>query len=730
MLGLGGSSTMGLGIVMTLDDQFSKAAKNVTSALGDIDAVVNAFGRVDQFGQGMSNFGFFIAKGLTASVKEFAKFEDIMNSIKVIAGDQGLTETDFQKMQDQVRRLGDLYGILPEFVANAQLELAKAGKKPVEIMKMTEATMALGAATDTLVAGTNGAAEILVNLMQAFNATGDEADKYAAAITSAANQSTIDVKDFYQSIRYSADIANSLGIGIEEVAASIATLGNAGLKGSIAGTSYANMLRYLAKAVGQFGTKQQRAALDLFGLEKEDLIDKQTGSLKKMGELLDLFRAKYKTMSPITALAASQGLMNTRGDRAAQPLIKGLMESNGQLVYAFEDMSRRINDDIANNVHLQQANDRLNDLMGDFDKFNSAMSNLKIAIGSALAPLIRNITQRLTNATKSLTDFFNGPMGKLIVKYAAASSIWLIVLGRMLSFGARFYIWMLTSAGKLSASFKIAGASARIINRSMIQSSLTFLRNITLAANRWVFANNKAAMVNGMGMVQMRGRNGRFGSMVGRASWMTALFGLFGRGGLRVFIKLSAWFSRVLPWMARFGGLIRLVGVGLGRVFGVLFGWPGIIADIILTMTTGKGLFEWLWEGVKELAGSMEEINHWIRSLKNGFSQFFSFDQDISGRVGRRLLSGDFWDFIPNMHRDYPDRLEVVPAPSPIRPTPFLPENLTSRQKDQIKNNVTNNTQSKGNTVIDITVNNNTEGRTKRRIFTDQERQIQSYSIN
>jgi len=751
MIGLGSSNTLGLGIVMTLDDQVSQAARKVTDALGDVDTVVKSLERIDSFGQGMSDFGFAIAKGLTASVQEFARFEDIMNSVKVISADQGLTDADFQAMNDQVRRLGEMYGVLPEFVAEAQLELAKAGKKPLEIMAMTEATMALGAATDTLVAGTNGAAEVLVNIMQAFNASASEADRYSAAITSAANQSTIDVKDFFQSLRYSADISRSLGIGIEEVAASIATLGNAGLKGSIAGTSYANMLRYLAKAMGQFGLKRQQDALDLLGITKADLIDETTGSLKSMSEILQLLRRQYVGMDPITRLAATQGVFGVRGDRAAQPLIQGIMESNEGLAFAFEEMSRRINNDIANNVHLEQANNRLDDLMGDWNKLTAAWSNLKIAIGSGIGPALRPITRAFTRATYALTDFFNTDLGKAVTKFTSLSSIWLIVFGKGISFAARFYTWMITSAGKLTASFKVGTATANVMNKTLVSGSATFLRNITLAANKWVLANRKAGIITSAGNLQTLGPTGMRGKGAGRPTMITALFGLFGKGGLRAYAKISQWFVRMVPWVARVGTSLSLFGRVLGRVFSAFFGWPAIIADIVLTLTTGKGVLEWLWEGAKYLgsmfmtiAGALDSMfGEVARIWGDGSTNFF---EKLS--LSNPLLNwweGTLSDWaaptanvrnitnqtIPASSREaYLSRQDRVlldgikyGQPAEVRAPTISPE-----QRNQMVNFM-ENMRKTGNTQINLTINAG-DGQTKKRINVDQERSIQSYSIN
>lgn len=649
-IGLGSSSTLGIGLAISLDDKFTEASHTVTKALKQIgletDNAIEAFEKLDSFGSGLANIGMGISKGLLNTVKTFATFEDIMNSVRVIAGDTGLSDVDYGRMITQVKNLGEMYGILPKDIAAAQLELAKAGIKPNEIMKMTEATMALGAATDTMVNGTGGAAEILINIMQAFNATADEANKYAAIITSAANQSTIDVGDFFQSMRYSADIARSLSVPIEESAAAIATLGNAGLKGSMAGTSLANMYRYLAKALGQFGLKRQQEALALLGVSKDQLVN-QDGSIRNMGEILNLIRAQYSTMSDLDKLAATQGIFGVRGDRAAQLLIQALrtdsLDPEGNIMHAYEDMLNKVIKDRDANIHLSQAQDRLNDLLGDWGKLSAAWDRLKITIGQALAPSLRRLVQAVTEGVKSLTDFFQGPAGQNIVRFAGLAGVWMVVLGKFISIGSRFYLYILRSSMSLSSAFELGKASAGVMNRSMIQGSTVFLQNIQKAALTW----QKAMMasqgvraytsVAGVPMVQGRGARGRYTKGM-KSNWLVRLFAMFGGiKGARIATGVTRFFSQIIGM----GGTLKLVGGLLGRVFGALFSWPVVLGDIALQLITGKSLFMELWDIISRFIS-------WIGKLIpiHNTGQAASEQRIVGtpGTFGTRLTTGEIID--------------------------------------------------------------------------------------
>lgn len=733
MLGLGSSSTLGLGIIIKLDDQFTKAADKVASSLGDIDAIVESFSRMESFGESMANFGSNIIRGLSGSVREFAKFEDVMNSVKVIAGDQGLTSESFAAMNAQVKELGENYGILPDAVGRAQLELAKAGIKPAEIMRMTEATMALGAATDTAVEGVGGAAEMLVNVMQAFNATAAEADKYAALMTSAANQSTIDVKDLYQSMRYAADVANSLGFEIHETSAAIATLGNAGIKGSIAGTSLGNMFRYLTRSISEGATSRQKAAMELLGLTPGELLDSE-GRIKSIGSALLTLRTRFKELQETkghdTAFMAATDIFGVRGLRAAYPLMFGMREEDGKRIETYEDMYEKLGRDLENKVHITQAQQRLDDLLGDYQKFLASMARVQIAIGSAFGPVIRPVLQRMQKAMAALTEFFEGSTGQHLVRLLGGSSVLLVVFGKMIAAASKFYTFIVQGSGKLTAAFATSVTASKQINTSLVESSNTFLRNITLAANRWVLASTKAGILNASGMVQARGAGGRFGKTVGRASWATAFFGLFGRAGLRTFSRFSTWFGKAMPWLTTLGRGLRLLGPLLGRVIGGLFSWPMLILDLASTFITGKSLFSWLWELIKYLGKKIGGLIQFLE-IDNALTRLVNIWDNPNTNLWQKIQGSA--DPVGKLINPVGTIVDKLWNGSSTKPTKVIPSNLQTPQSSsdpQLQELLRKTLGGPGGSqIINLTVNAG-DSTTKYRINLDQERSLQSYAIN
>ena len=70
-------------------------------------------------------------------------------------------------------------------------------------------------------------------------------------LTKAAMASNMSVQDLAESIKYSAASMVTLRQQLPQVAAMIGTLGNAGIQGSMAGTSIRNMADYLTQVHNQ-----------------------------------------------------------------------------------------------------------------------------------------------------------------------------------------------------------------------------------------------------------------------------------------------------------------------------------------------------------------------------------------------------------------------------------------------------------------------------------------------
>ena len=605
MLGLGSVSSLGVGLAVYLDDQFTNNSRRVRTELGllgkETNDYIDGLRRLESMGNVISSVGERIVSIGYDSYKSYAALDDITNSTRAILGNLSKTDPLYKGMIEQTHALGNEYGILSNEIAKAQLEISKAGWKPKDVGDMAYWATILGAASETQVGGDKGTAVMLSDIINTYSYGAEKAAEVSDILTSAANRSTINVTDFYESLKYSGDVAKQLRIPLKESAAVIATLGNAGIKGSSAGTAYANMLRYLTKAVSPFAGKNQMKVLNSLGITQKDLKTAE-GTIRPMGELLDLFREKAMNKDMTTRQAFFTQLFGVRGNRAFEPLLNNFIkDDNMKDASSYLQMLAQINEDLSTNITLTTAKEKLNDEQYNLDRLASTWNTFKQSLGEGLAPIFGPALSKLSDVLFGLGSFIrNTTLGQFIAKWAfLLGGVGMVFLGRMLMYGSRFALMMFTSAGRLGNAFQMGQLASRSINAQLTAASTNFVNNMLRA--RGLMPYTSAA---GMPMIMGRGAGGRFTGGVQR-NWMTTGLGtMFGRKGLAFGATLTRFFApvaRLFSLGARlgsiFGVIVRVAGF-LGRVF---FSWWFVIGDLISTLLTGKGLFEWLWIGLKKL---------------------------------------------------------------------------------------------------------------------------------
>jgi TP901 family phage tail tape measure protein len=597
---LGSATTLGIGLTVYMDDQFTQSAgriRNTLSLLGkDADDFSQGMSTLSGVGSLLEGLGDKIIAFGNSSVESFSKFEHSINATRILAG---LKKTDagYKELGDTATSLSQIYGQLPEQIADAEFQLSKGGKSVAEIKQMTEAVIALGAATQNPIGGPTGTAASLLNILNTYNARADEAVHYSDIITSASHHSALAVTDFFQSLRYAGSYASALNIPFQETAASIAALGRAGLRGSQAGTSYANMLRFLETGIGIFSTKRQQTALGLLGLSRKDMIDEQ-GHLINMSNLIKILKQRTSTFSDNDKINVLGGIFGVRGDKALLSLMKGQdTDTHGTLMNTYDAMMDKINADAGNDITRKTAKEMMDDTQGAFAKFLVGWTNFKNGFGAALAPTIIPLLGHLTSMLNHLGDFFKSDMGQWVAKFIFGSGIFLKLLGSLIANGARFAGYIMNSSGRLTNAFAMARVAAEEI-RVRLQQGANAMIQAAKAMGSTQFKSQFTSMGNGTF------KDPRTGKFVAKEAVVAEAEGFAasgkGMGWIERFIGPliggSATFGKVLGWLGKFGSLLGTVGEWL-------FGWEGMLADLAVTMLTGKGIFEWLWTGFKTLFG-------------------------------------------------------------------------------------------------------------------------------
>lgn len=204
--------------------------------------------------------GAAIVGGLGLAVKTAADFEKGLSGIKAVSG---ATTEQMDGIRKMALRLGADTSFSASEASTAMEELVKAGVPIESVMNgAADAAVALAEAGGV---DLPQAATIAANAMNQFGLSAEQLPGIVDQIAGAANVSAIDVSDLGMSMSQVGAVANLAGLSFEDTALAITAMGNAGIKGSDAGTSLKSMLMNL-----QPTTEKQVGLMQELGIVTED----------------------------------------------------------------------------------------------------------------------------------------------------------------------------------------------------------------------------------------------------------------------------------------------------------------------------------------------------------------------------------------------------------------------------------------------------------------------------
>lgn len=269
-------------------------------------------------------------------------FEKTMSGVAAISGATG---TELQKIEEDAKRLGATTSKTATEVAQLQVEYAKLGFTTQEILNATEATVLLSQATGEDLARS---AEVAGATIRGFGMDASESSRVVDVMAASFTSSALNLERFAEAMKYVAPVAKASGITLEQTAAMMSKLADAGIHGSMAGTALRQIMLEMAKAgkTGMQGFNEmakaglsladandevgQRAATALLILsENEKAVNNLTeaynnaeGAAKKMADTqMDNLSGSITILS-----SAWEGLVLklTEGDSVLRKIVDGL----------------------------------------------------------------------------------------------------------------------------------------------------------------------------------------------------------------------------------------------------------------------------------------------------------------------------------------------------------------------------------------------------------------------
>ena len=183
-----------------------------------------------------------------AAVKMGNDFEAQMSRVKAISG---ATEEQFGSLNDLALKLGAETAFSASEAAMGMENLASAGFTVQEIIDSLPGVLDLAASSGTDLAT---ATEIAASAVRGFGLEADQTGHVADVFAEAAARTNAQTEDMGEAMKYIAPVAAAMGQSLEETAAAVGIMSDAGIKGSQAGTSLRGAFSRLAKPTEAMST--------------------------------------------------------------------------------------------------------------------------------------------------------------------------------------------------------------------------------------------------------------------------------------------------------------------------------------------------------------------------------------------------------------------------------------------------------------------------------------------
>lgn len=342
------------------------------------------------------------AKGMGTFIKAsselFIEYNDVMARTGAILG---VTKGEMRDLDIEVKKVGASTRFTASQVGEAANLLAIAGVSADEMIKDKAlenlVKFAIAGGVDIQTATSIGIAGV-----KAFGMEMADLSHVSDVLTRTFTRSNVDIVSLGEGLKFAAPVAHSAGLAIEETAAAIGALGNAGLRGTVAGTGLRMSINKLLKP-----TFDSQKAINDLGLTVQVLSpagEAAKMALKSVTTQLD--RTKTQTTSLSNEIRALNGELTDlsieqQSNTLAIEQIRQRAAARGRELTASE---------IKQIERLQKANDslRVNEMSLDLERAKTQRSLTVLTerekeLGAESKILMKTVEQQATGLT-SLGD--------------------------------------------------------------------------------------------------------------------------------------------------------------------------------------------------------------------------------------------------------------------------------------------------------------------------------------
>lgn len=609
-------------------------------------------------GTKMGIAGLAIAGGIGLAVNSAASFEQQLSGIRAVSG---ATAGDMDLIRDAALRIGADTAFSASEAAGAMTELAKAGVPVKDILGgAADAVVALAAATGIDLETASGIAS---NAMNIFNIDAKDMDGVVNTLAQTANASSIDVTDLGMAFSQVGAVAKLAGLSLGDTANAVGQLGDAGIKGSDAGTSLKTLLSNL-----QPTTKQASAAMRDLGLITEDGSNKfydAQGNLKSMHDIQGILGDSTKNLTSQQKQMALETIFGSDAIRAA-----AVLAENGAA--GFDAFAKKQTE---TGTAADQAKIRQDNFKGSLEQLGGSVETLGITMGTMLLPAVRGIVEWITNAVNWFTNLSGGTQKVILIVAGLAAGLLLLGAGMIKVVGfvkgvhdAMVTLRLISTATQ--ASF-IKTAAVAVWNWAKIAATAAV--NAAKSAASWLITNGAAmasslasmavAVASTVGGWLLMAGTAVVNAIIIAAQWLIAFWPVvliiaiiaaviiaivvfwdqivaaFKAGAQWVGDAMSTawdWIKQAWDWiLQKFQAAWDFIVSIFTTIFNFYIGiWASIIGVFVAAgqaiWDALKQAWQWIQDVWNSVIGFFKQIPGWIAGVFSGaFNWLVSFGQDI-----------------------------------------------------------------------------------------------------
>lgn len=402
-------SSFNSAIDMTGEQLSGFASGGVAGALGSIGAAAETAGRALTLGV---TAPLMTAAG--AAIQTGMQFDASMSNVYGLMSSLNLSQAQMDALRDTAREMGATTKFSASEAADAMGYMALAGWDDAQVIAGIPGVLNLAAAANMDLAK---ASDIVTDTMTPFGMAAERAGEAADVFAYAQANSNTTVEALGEAMKYAAPTADAFGMTLQDTAAAMGVLANAGIKGSQGGTTLNAMLRDMknnakngAIAIGKTKVALTNAdgSYRSYAAIIRD-IDKATSSMTAS--------QRDAALGAIFGDESLKGILATlkQGPDALDAMTEGMYACGG----AAEDMAATMGDN----------------LKGDLAILESGAQDMAIALSDWLMPAARGVVQGITDMIGKFNALDDGTKNTIfrIGAMAAAAGPLLLNGGKILT---------------------------------------------------------------------------------------------------------------------------------------------------------------------------------------------------------------------------------------------------------------------------------------------------------